>query len=425
MEKDKIIETAEIISIGTELLIGQTLNTNAYFLANQLTLIGINSYYQTVVGDNPERLEQALKKAISRSDLVITSGGLGPTTDDITMSMVAKVAKQTLVLDPESKRKLIDYFAASGRYPSDNNWKQVMFPENAYILPNNIGTAPGAVICFKHQGLKKRIACLPGPPDELILMFNKYLKPWLEKRVKYKFKHRFLHLIGIGESSAELAIKDIMEQQDYPTIAPYASPGEICFRLTQRINEEGSNEDLLSPLVDQISQRLGEFIYEDGSRSLPEIIYELLLENKETIGFAESCTAGMVSDQFGEIPGISEVYAGSVIAYSNKIKEKVLQVDPIILRKHGAVSKECALAMAKGAAKVLDTDIALSVTGIAGPDGGSDSKPVGTVFIGAYYRGKTKVEKHHIRGDRKKIRTVASLKVFHLAWQCLNENKDI
>lgn len=419
-----MIESAEIVSIGTELLIGQTLNTNAYYLAQQLTLIGINSYFQSVVGDNAARLEQTIRTAVSRSDLVITSGGLGPTADDITMSLAAKVANKALVFHSESKKRIVEYFASSGRVPSENNWKQVMLPEESDILPNNNGTAPGAVMTFDYQDQTKTIVCLPGPPDELKLMFQESLKPWLDDRVKFKFKHRYLHLIGIGESSAELKIKDIIAKQDNPTIAPYASPGEVCFRLTQRVNKEETEQDLLTPLVEEISERLGKYIYEDGSRSLPQIIHEILGERKETIGFAESCTAGMLSDGFGAIPGVSQVFNGSIVSYNNQIKENVLMVDSQILRKHGAVSEECARAMAKGAAKVLEADLTIAVTGIAGPTGGTTNKPVGTVYIAVYYKNKIKVKRYNFRGDRQKIRTIATLRAFHMAWQHLTNDND-
>ncbi|HHU53532.1 MAG TPA: competence/damage-inducible protein A [Clostridiaceae bacterium] len=421
---DILIESAEIVAVGTELLIGQTLNTNTYYLANQLTLLGINSYYQSVVGDNPERLLGMLQTALTRADLVITSGGLGPTADDVTMELIAKAAGKELVLDPVSKQSIIDYFTGIGRTVSDNNWKQAMMPQGAITMPNNNGTAPGAILVFDYDGKKKAIACLPGPPGELKLMFEQSLKPWLEQRVNYEFEHRFLHMIGIGESNAELEIRDLIERQTNPTIAPYASPGEVCFRITQRKLRGRAEADLISPVVAEIKNRLGQYIYEDGTRTLPEIVFALLKEKNQTISFAESCTAGMVSAEFGSIAGISEVFAGSVISYSNNVKEQILGVPSAILQQYGAVSKECAKSMASGVRKSLNTDLAISVTGIAGPDGGTQEKPVGTVYIGADYKGQLTFEKHMIRGNREKIRAVASLRAFHLAWRCLKEKSD-
>ncbi|NLJ70472.1 MAG: competence/damage-inducible protein A [Clostridiaceae bacterium] len=422
---DIIIESAEIVAIGTELLIGQTLNTNTHYLANQLTLLGINSYYQSVVGDNPERLLAMLKTALSRADLVITSGGLGPTADDVTMELVAKAADKKLILDPVSKQSIEDYFTGIGRTVSENNWKQAMMPQGALTMPNNNGTAPGAIIVFDYAGEKKAIACLPGPPSELELMFEQSLKPWLEQRVNYEFEHRFLHLMGIGESDAEQEVRDLIERQTNPTIAPYASPGEVCFRITQRKLRGHAEADLISPVVEEIKNRLGQYIYEDGSRTLPEIVFSLLKEKSQMISFAESCTAGMISAKFGAIPGVSEVFAGSVVSYSNRVKEQILNVPSSILQEYGAVSKECAEAMASGVRKALKTDLAISVTGIAGPDGGTPDKPVGTVYIGADYQGQLTFEKHIIRGNRERIRTVASLRAFHLAWRCLKEKSDI
>ncbi|HHT24122.1 MAG TPA: competence/damage-inducible protein A [Clostridiaceae bacterium] len=421
---DILIESAEIVAVGTELLIGQTLNTNTYYLANQLTLLGINSYYQSVVGDNPERLLAMLKTALTRADLVITSGGLGPTADDVTMELAAEAAGKKLVLDPVSKQSIEDYFTSMGRTVSDNNWKQAMMPQGALTMPNNNGTAPGAIIVFDYAGKKKAIACLPGPPGELELMFEQSLKPWLERRVNYEFEHRFLHMMGIGEANAELEIKDLIERQTNPSVAPYASPGEVCFRITQRKMRGQAEADLISPLVEEIKNRLGQYIYEDGARTLPEIVFALLKEKNQTISFAESCTAGMISAKFGAIAGVSEVFTGSVVSYSNSSKEQILGVPSAILQQYGAVSKECAEAMASGVRKVMNTDLAISVTGIAGPDGGTPDKPVGTVFLGADYRGQLTFEKHIIRGNREKIRTVASLRAFHLAWRCLKEKSD-
>ena len=389
---DILIKSAEIVAVGTELLIGQTLNTNTHYLANQLTLLGINSYYQSVVGDNPERLLAMLTTALARADLVITSGGLGPTADDVTMELVAKAAGKELILDPVSKQSIEDYFNGIGRTVSDNNWKQAMMPQGALTMPNNNGTAPGAILVFDNLGKRKAIACLPGPPSELELMFEQSLKPWLEKRVNYKFEHRFLHMMGIGESEAELEVRDLIERQTNPTIAPYASPGEVCFRITQRKLRGQTEADLISPVVQEIKNRLGQYIYEDGERTLPEIVFALLKEKNQTVSFAESCTAGMISANFGAIAGVSEVFAGSVVSYSNSIKERILGVPSKILQQYGAVSKECAEAMASGVRKSLDTDLAIAVTGIAGPDGGTSDKPVGTIYLGADYQGQLTFE---------------------------------
>jgi len=291
-------------------------------------------------------------------------------------------------------------------------------------MPNNNGTAPGAILVFDNLGKRKAIACLPGPPSELELMFEQSLKPWLEKRVNYKFEHRFLHMMGIGESEAELEVRDLIERQTNPTIAPYASPGEVCFRITQRKLRGQTEADLISPVVQEIKNRLGQYIYEDGERTLPEIVFALLKEKNQTVSFAESCTAGMISANFGAIAGVSEVFAGSVVSYSNSIKERILGVPSKILQQYGAVSKECAEAMASGVRKSLDTDLAIAVTGIAGPDGGTSDKPVGTIYLGADYQGQLTFEKHMLRGNRERIRTVASLRAFHLAWRCLKEKSD-
>lgn len=424
MNPDIIIESAEIIAIGTELLIGQTLNTNSYYLANQLTLLGISSYNQTVVGDNPKRLEEALRNALRRADLIITSGGLGPTADDISMQYAAEVAGVELVLHEESKERINQYFKKLNRTPCENNWKQALLPKDGVVLQNNNGTAPGAVMVFEYEGKQKAIACLPGPPDELKPMFETELKPWLEQRVAYIFKNRFLHMIGIGESNAETELKDLIDKQENPTIAPYASPGEVCFRLTERIprgeqDDDAEKEDRLQDLVDQVYERLGQYIYEDGNRSFPQIIFDILAERNETISFAESCTAGLASSRLGDIPGASAVFKGSIISYSNDVKNKQLNVSSEILEKYGAVSEQCAKAMAEGVAKSLKTDLGIAITGIAGPDGGSEEKPVGTVYVAAYYQGKTYVEHYRFNGNRNRIRNVATLRAYYIAWETL------
>ncbi len=414
-----LIETAEIVAVGTELLIGQTMNSNAHYLAGQLTLLGINSYYQTVVGDNPDRLSETLARALTRADLVITSGGLGPTADDITMQYSAKLAGKELVLDPDSEARIAEYFLSSNRTPSANNWKQAMLPEGAYIMTNNNGTAPGAIMTFSYQGQTKAIACLPGPPSELKPMFEEHLAPWLKARTKYTFKHRFLHLIGIGESDAEMKVRDLIDGQKNPTLAPYASPGEVCFRLTQRFDRSEPEADRLGELADEVYRRLGQYVYEDGKRSLPQVVYDRLKSRGETVSFAESCTAGLISSQFGQIPGVSEVYQGAVVSYSNRVKVEVLGVDPQILATEGAVSEACALAMARGVAEKLNTDLGISVTGIAGPSGGSPDKPVGTVYVAAVYKGKAMVKKHLIKGNREKVRLVAALRAYHIGLEIL------
>lgn len=422
-EPEILIESAEIVAIGTELLIGQTLNSNAFYLAKQLNELGINCYHRTVVGDNPQRLKEALTTAVSRSDLVITSGGLGPTADDISMAVSAEVAGIPLVLHEPSTESIEQYFRSSGRVPCENNWKQAMLPRNAYVLENHNGTAPGAVMRFESDEREKAIACLPGPPDELKPMFEDFLKPWIAKRTKYIFKNRYLHMIGIGESDAETRVRDLIDKQENPTIAPYASPGEVCFRLTQRMTRAEREDHALDDLADQIYQRLGKYIYEDGQRSLPQIILDILKKRGQSVAFAESCTAGLISSQLGEIPGASEVFKGSVVSYANQVKADVLGVSPEILKKDGAVSERAALAMAKGAAELLQTDLSVAVTGIAGPDGGSREKPVGTVYIAARYQGRELVKRYQINGNRNRVRTVAALRAYHLAWQILQLNE--
>lgn len=414
------IRSAEIICVGTELLLGQIINSNAAWLAQRLSELGISSYYQTVVGDNRQRLRQCLEMAAKRSDLILLTGGLGPTQDDLTMSVAAEFTGKKLELHEPSRKAIADYFTRLGRFSiCDNNWKQAMMPEGALVLANNNGTAPGALIEYSREKAKGYIVLLPGPPSEMRLMFDESVQPWLEKNAGTRLRHVFVRMIGIGESSAESTLQDLIEKQQNPTIAPYASEGEVVFRLTQWLESADDQEDKLSPLLAEVKNRLGEYIYEIGPRKLPEVIKDMLAQRHLTLSVAESCTAGLVSAAITDYPGASQVFKGGITAYDNSVKEVLLSVDPTIISNNGAVSAECAVAMAKGCLDIMKTDIAAAVTGIAGPDGGSGEKPVGTVFIAvADGRGET-VKKLSLGGNRSRIRNVSALNVFALIRQHL------
>lgn len=409
------IRNGEILCVGTELLLGQIINTNAAWLARQLTLLGISSYYQTVVGDNPERISQAMTTAASRSDLIVVTGGLGPTADDLTMSIAAQVAGQSLVMHAESRAAIADYFHRLGRLTvTENNWKQAMLPEKARVMPNHNGTAPGAILEFEYNGQPKVMILLPGPPSEMNLMFQESAAPYLELRTSTRFRHHFVRLIGIGESAAETLLRDLIDQQQNPTLAPYASEGEVMFRVTQLVHSD-SEPDNTAGLLAEIQSRVGEYIYEMGPRTMPVVVKDLLLQQNLTISFAESCTAGLVAATFGEIAGVSAVFKGSVVAYANDVKINQLHVPAELLATHGAVSEEVAIAMATGCRDVMNADLAVSVTGVAGPDGGTAEKPVGLVYLAvASPRGVT-VRRLQIPGNRARVRKVSTLNAFDLA----------
>jgi nicotinamide-nucleotide amidase len=417
-EKDRKIRNAEIICVGTELLMGHTLNTNAGYLALQLAELGIPSYRQTVIGDNVDRLLEQIKESAARSDLVILTGGLGPTVDDLTMETAAKAAGLPLVFHEPSYQALSGYFTCLGRKMSDNNNKQAFLPSPSTVFPNTNGTAPGAMFdcpapTDSEPNHVASLLLLPGPPSEVVPMFTLSARPILEKLAPFRFKTAYVHLIGIGESSAETKVQDLIDAQDNPTIAPYASEGECMFRVTQRMDSD-SDPDLLTPMLDELKNRLGEYIYEIGTRSMKEVVYDLLLSQGKTVSFAESCTSGLVSSELGEIPGASKVFAGSIVSYSNQVKTDVLGVSEDIIAEHGAVSEACARSMAENCRTLMKTDLAVSLTGIAGPDGGTPEKPVGLVYVAVSDAKGTIVTSFHSGGNRMRIRRVAALQAFNL-----------
>ena len=414
-----LIKTAEIICVGTELLMGQTLNTNSQFLAKEMVSLGIASYHQVVVGDNHERLAEQIRESASRADLIILTGGLGPTTDDITMGVAADVAGKELVFDEDSFKNITEYFRKMCRNMPKNNRKQAMLPEGCTILKNNNGTAPGAMFeysCPTNEDPDRVVhfVLLPGPPSEMSLMFTEQVRPLLEKMSDTRFVTKFVHLFGIGESDAADRISDLIDNQTNPTIAPYAMTGECYFRITQRIEKGEEEKDLITPIIDTMRERFGQCIYEVGDRPLKQVAYDLLLEKGKTVCFAESCTAGMVSSEFVDIPGASQVFMGSVVSNGNKVKSNLLGVSTDVLDNLGAVSRECAQEMAEGARKLLGTDIAVSITGIAGPTGESAAKPVGLVYLAISDENGTEVKEVHLSGNRMRVRRVAVLHAFNM-----------
>lgn len=413
------IQSAEIICVGTELLMGHTLNTNSQFLAKELVSLGIPSYRQIVVGDNHERLAEQIKESAARADLIILTGGLGPTNDDITMSVAADVAGKQLVFDEASFNDIVEYFRRLCRNMPKNNRKQAMLPEGCTILKNSNGTAPGAMFDYKCPTSEDpdrvvNFILLPGPPSEMGLMFTNEVRPILEKMSEYTFVTKFVHLFGIGESDAADRISDLIDGQTNPTIAPYASEGECMFRITQRIERGEEEKDLISPIIETMKTRFGQCIYEIGTRPLKQVAYDMLLAQDKTVCFAESCTAGMVSSEFVDIPGASQVFMGSVVSYGNKVKSNLLGVSTDVLDNLGAVSRECAQEMAEGARKLMGTDIAVSITGIAGPTGESAAKPVGLVYLAIADEKGTEVKEVHLSGNRSRVRHVAVLHAFNM-----------
>ncbi|NLZ55179.1 MAG: competence/damage-inducible protein A [Clostridiaceae bacterium] len=421
------LNSAEIIACGTEVLLGQVLNTNAWWLARQLADLGINCYHQTVIGDHPERLRQAIEVALNRNDAVIITGGLGPTADDISLAQAARAAGRELVFSESAWQVIVAYFAASGRTPTENNRKQALLPLPCWLIPNHNGTAPGVVFTVDYAGKIRTLILLPGPPNENRPMFTAYVAPFLTEHSTAEFRHVYFHLVGIGEAQTENEIRDLVEKSGNPSIATYVSPGEVMIRLTQRRDKRATDAevDLLAPLAAEVRRRFGKYIYEEGSRSLPEVVLAELLKNGRTLSMAESCTGGLISSELVAFPGASRVFRGSVVAYDNSAKERFLGVAPQVLADEGAVSEAVALQMAVGCRERFGSDYALAVTGIAGPEGGTETKPVGLVYI-ALTGGIESAgfcEKFIFRGERQRIRSLTATNALALLYRLINRSE--
>ena len=394
---------AEIITVGTEILLGDILNTNTHYLSNELANMGIDIYYQTTVGDNEERLLNQLNDSLKRSDLIILTGGLGPTQDDITKEVCAKYLNLQMELHKESWDKIVEIYDKMKRIPTENNRKQAYFPVDSIILPNKYGTAPG---CIMQKG-NKTIIVMPGPPKEMQPMFDNYVKPFLLKDNSYVLKSKVLRIIGVGESKIENDLLDLIDKQTNPTIATYAKDGECTVRITAKSKNIEEVEDLILPVYKEIKNRFKEKVYGEDETTIEDEVAKLLVNNNLKIAVAESCTGGMVSSALINYPGISSVFMEGCVTYSNEAKMMSLGVKEETLNTFGAVSEECAKEMAEGVSKRHNTNIGLSTTGIAGPEGGSEDKPVGLVYMGITINNKTIVKKYVFNGDRQQIRNRA------------------
>ena len=380
------------------------MNTNATYLAEQCALLGCSLYRQSVVGDNEGRLEEAVRQALGRSDIIILTGGLGPTKDDLTKEIVAKVFGRELYLDEHTKERITTYMQRLNRsHITENNWKQAMIPEGALILDNDNGTAPGLILEDRKNG--KTAILMPGPPAEMHPMFEKDVAPYLNKQLPEGIYSRMVKICGIGESAAETTVADLMDRQSNPTLAPYAKTGEVHFRITAKARTKEEAEEMIAPMLAEMKKRFGKAIYTtEENVTLEEAVVELLKQKNFTVTTAESCTAGKLAGRIMNVAGASEVYNEGYITYANAAKEKLLGVKHETLETFGAVSEETAREMAMGAAKEAGADAALSVTGIAGPGGGTPEKPVGLVYIGCYVQGEVYVKKCQFTGNRERNR---------------------
>ena len=406
--------TAELICVGTELLLGNIVNTNGAYIAQKCADLGLSMYYQSVVGDNMRRLCKCFRAALKRSDVVILCGGLGPTQDDLTKEAVARVLKRELVEDKKSRRHIEKFMKqylrnTPGKAITQNNWKQALIPEGAIAVENDNGTAPGIIV---EEG-EKTIILLPGPPGELIPMFESRIYPYLHKKQPEIISSRTLKICGVGESQAETDIQDLIEKQKNPTVATYAKPGEVHIRVTAKASDEETAQRLIEPVAEELRKRFQGNVYtEEEYKTLEMAVVELLRERGLTVTTVESCTGGALSARLVDVPGASEVLKQGYITYSDKAKKRLVHV------------KKGTLKMAEGGAAAAGADAALSVTGFAGPEGGTEEYPVGTVFIGCCFKGKTKVKECHFNGDRSSVREQAVVNALVLLRRCILEGDE-
>ena len=398
---------AEILCIGTEILIGDIVNTNATYISKRLSEHGFDVLYHSVCGDNKVRLEETVKHALSRADLVVTTGGLGPTYDDISMELCAKALGLSMYTDERVVEQLKGYFAKTGRVMTENNLKQAIVPEGSTVLMNDFGTAPGVAI--EKDG--KVLVMLPGPPREMKPMLDNQVLPYLSKYTDHVLVSSNVNIIGMGESSVEEKLYDLMTTSKNPTLAPYVNEGEVRVRVTGSGKTEDEAKELVSKTVELVKSILGKVVYDVDSKSVEHSLVKLLIEKKKTISTCESCTGGLVSSAITAVPGSSEVFGFGICTYANEAKMKLVGVKEETLKTYGAVSEQTAKEMADGIRKLSGSDIALSLTGIAGPGGGSEEKPVGLVYLGVSVGDKLYAKKmllgQHATRDREYIRKLA------------------
>lgn len=398
------LAVCELISVGTEILLGDILNTDAQFLSIELAKLGISVIHQSTVGDNRERLLAQLKEAADRSDIIILSGGLGPTPDDLTKEVCCEFFGKKMFLHEPTVEKIKTYFSTKGMKMAQNNLKQAMLPKDCVIFPNDNGTAPGMAI--EKGGV--HILVLPGPPRELKPMFRNCAVPYLMQFSDRIIVSHNIRTFGIGESLMAERVNDLFDAEN-PTVAPYAKDGEALLRVTAMARTKEEAENLCKPVINEIKNRLDGFVYGVDYTCIEEAVIEKLKEKHMKVATAESCTGGLIAKRITDVPGASEVFDCGIISYANEIKHRVLGVSEDDLNKYGAVSEPVARQMAQGALKVSGADIAVSVTGIAGPDSDSTNKPVGLVYIGLADRDNVWVrELRTSRKDRSYNRYVSA-----------------
>lgn len=411
---------AEILAVGTELLLGQIVNTNAQYLSRRLAECGMDVYRHTAIGDNQQRVVQEVTQALMRCDVLIITGGLGPTQDDLTKEAVAQALGLKLVQDQDARQSIEAYFARIGRQMTHNNLRQSYFPQGATVLQNDCGTAPGCML--QTQG--KTMVMLPGPPSEMQDMFTKRVMPVLSRMSGSCIISRVVRIIGMGESAIEDAILPLLEKQTNPTVAPLIGQGDVTLRITAKAATMDEAMAMLDPVEAQIRDIFGNSVYAVGEEPMHKVVAKMLMEQGETLAVAESCTGGQIADRLMEVPGISKVFIEGIVAYANEAKMRHLGVSADLLFEHGAVSSQCAMAMAKGVRQVSGADYGLATTGIAGPNGGTQQKPVGLVYIAVDGNNGCQVIPCQFGRNRDRNRMMATLYALNLLRETLIKDRD-
>ncbi len=410
---------AEIICIGTELLLGQIVDTNAAYLARELADLGIDLYHKSTVGDNLERIIATLGQAWERSDLLILSGGLGPTQDDLTREAVARLLREDLEFNPEAWEQVCAYFQKVQRPVPENNRRQAMFPRTGRVIPNRLGTAP-AMLVEKDGHI---LMTLPGVPSELKGLWEDSFKPFLRKELTQEgspvLSSLLVRMVGIGESAMEEKILELIKSQTNPTLAPYASRGEVALRITAKSDNQQYNRELIEKALNLVKERLGSYIYGYDGDNLESVIGGMLRAKGWRLGLAESCTGGLIGHRITNVPGSSDYYLGGVNCYSNRLKTGFLKVREETLAEHGAVSPETAKEMAEGIRERIGAEIGLATTGIAGPGGGTELKPVGLIYLAVALPGRIEVERRIFPFDRIGNKESAAQAGLTLLWKFL------
>ncbi|MBM7613729.1 competence/damage-inducible protein A [Alkaliphilus hydrothermalis] len=406
---------ASIVCVGTELLIGKTTESNSYFLADEMRQYGIYTHHKLIVEDNLKQMVPLMEIALKASDIVVVTGGLGPTLDDITREAVAELTGLPLEINEEAKEHLVQLMSSFNRNFTKNNYRQVYFPKGSKVLKNNNGTASGFITTVND----KMIVVLPGPPREMKPMFQEQVMPIIQEMSPLVFVKRQLNFVGIGESSLEDTLGELMTKQDNPTLATYAGYGSVSLVVTSSGATEEECQERLAPVLKEIEEKVGQYIFSEDKITLEEILQKQLLEKQMTLSVAESCTGGQLASKLTALPGISSVFEGGFVTYSNESKVKVLGVPEETLKTYGAVSEETALAMIKGLKEKLETDCCISITGIAGPGGATEQKPVGLVYIGVNVLEDYEVHQFNFTGNRGRVQNLAVLTAMNLLRKAL------